>query len=768
MTLTQKKKAASTHRKPVQKPARKSAATPARKTAARKAAPKKVPAKRKRKTPAPAASPATSRRPEPPPDRSAERADAYRRHVERARAWQRQARESAREIGRVPAPADPDRRAEAVASFRRYCEIYQRQAFRLEWSRDHLRTIERLEEVASVGGLYALGMPRGSGKTTLCTAAAEWAILTGRRRWTCVIGATTAAARRLLVSIKQDLQFNEMLQADFPESAGLLAALEGEPRNARGQRVCGRPTAVEWLKDKLIFPTITAEQWELGIPSPATGATITVAGLLGNIRGQFERLPDGTILRPDLAICDDPQTRRSAKSTMQNEDRWQTLNGDVLGLAGPDTKISGICPCTVILPGDMADRLLDREQSPAWRGQKCKLLYTMPERMDLWDKYAQMLRDELESGGDGSLATDFYRQHQVEMDRGAEVAWPARYKPDELSALQSAMNIRIIDEDVFQSEYQNDPNPAEMDGETEQLTADAVLAKVGGYQRLQIPAEYDTLTAFIDVQRHALYWMLCAWKPNFTGLVIDYGCYPDQKAGWFTYRKILKRLEDLRPGQPYEAQLIGALDDLVGGPDGLARDRERDDGATLGLSSLAIDAGDGAYEETIYAYCRQSSARPIPWKGMGIGPEQLPMREFKRRPGETIGDGYVYGKSKYKIRRLLVDVNQWKTFAASRLRTPIGAPGSIEIYRGKHKLLAEQLTSEYSTKTTGRGRTVWVWRHKPERFDNHWWDCLVGCCVNAARAGCKVQVSVSSSSSPAGAANQRRQESRRRVSPLKF
>ena len=31
----------------------------------------------------------------------------------------------------------------------------------------------------------------------------------------------------------------------------------------------------------------------------------------------------------------------------------------MLGLAGPGKKISGIMPCTVIRPGDMADRILD-------------------------------------------------------------------------------------------------------------------------------------------------------------------------------------------------------------------------------------------------------------------------------------------------------------------------------------------------------------------------------------------------------------------------
>jgi hypothetical protein len=40
-----------------------------------------------------------------------------------------------------------------------------------------------------------------------------------------------------------------------------------------------------------------------------------------------------------------------------------------LRLAGPGKKISGIMPYTVIRPGDMADRILDRDKHPQWQGE---------------------------------------------------------------------------------------------------------------------------------------------------------------------------------------------------------------------------------------------------------------------------------------------------------------------------------------------------------------------------------------------------------------
>ncbi|MFN7291962.1 MAG: hypothetical protein ACK5ST_01420, partial [bacterium] len=43
--------------------------------------------------------------------------------------------------------------------------------------------------------------------------------------------------------------------------------------------------------------------------------------------------------------------------------RESILAGAILGLAGPGKKISGIMPCTVIRPGDMADNILSRENA---------------------------------------------------------------------------------------------------------------------------------------------------------------------------------------------------------------------------------------------------------------------------------------------------------------------------------------------------------------------------------------------------------------------
>ena len=90
----------------------------------------------------------------------------------------------------------------------------------------------------------------------------------------------------------------------------------------------------------------------------ASGAILKVAGITGRIRGMKHQTAAGESFRPDLVILDDPQTDESARSLWQCQARESILAGAVLGLAGPGRKISSIMPCTVIKPGDMADRIL--------------------------------------------------------------------------------------------------------------------------------------------------------------------------------------------------------------------------------------------------------------------------------------------------------------------------------------------------------------------------------------------------------------------------
>jgi len=656
---------------------------------------------------------------------------SYEALKEAARARNTELSASGRDIGAIPQAVDPQRKARAATDFRFFCETYFPQTFCLPWSDDHIKVIAKIEQAVLRGGLFAMAMPRGSSKTTLAETACIWAMLTGARQFVCLIGSDAGHARSMLESIKVEFETNEQLLEDYPEAVFPIHALERIHNRAKGQLCQGKHTRIVWTADEIVLPTIPQSQ--------ASGAIIRVAGIESRIRGMKYKRADGRALRPSLVVLDDPQTDESARSRPQTRARMDTLNGAILNLAGPGQKISGIMPCTVIRPGDMADEILDRDKHPAWQGERTKLVYAFPDNQKLWDRYAEIRADSFRNDGDGHEATAFYRRHRKQMDAGAAVAWPQRYNVDELSAIQHAMNLRLQDERAFWAEYQNEPLP-EDDGDTDQLTADAIAAKTNGYPRSGVPVGASHLTMFIDVQGKLLFYAVVAWDEDFTGYVVDYGAYPDQQRRYFTLREAQKTLGRAAPGAGLEGSIYAGLERLT--DDYLSRSWRRDDGADLRIERCLIDANWGQSTDVVYQFCRQSShaALVMPSHGRYVGASSVPFSEYKRKRGERVGHHWripnVQGRR--QVRHVLIDTNYWKSFVHARLSVAMGDPGCLSLFGrqgSEHQLLAEHLTAEYRVRTEARGRTVDEWKLRPGGRDNHWFDCLVGTAVAASIQG---------------------------------
>jgi len=655
--------------------------------------------------------------------------DSYENLKERAR--DRNARLSAigRDIAPLPEVVDADRKAGAAGSFQRFCEAYFPQTFYLPWSPDHLKVIARIEQAVLHGGLFALAMPRGSGKSSLCERACIWAILYGHRRFVCLIGSDEGHAVNMLDTIKTELESNDLLLEDFPEAIHPVRCLEGIANRCAGQLCNGERTYIEWTAKEIVLPTIPG--------SKASGAILKVAGITGRIRGMKHQTADGDSIRPDLVILDDPQTDESARSLSQCQARESILAGAVLGLAGPGKKISGIMPCTVIKPGDMADRILDRDAHPEWNGERCKMVYSFPSDQKLWDRYAEIRAESLRNGGDGSQATEFYRQHRTEMDEGAQVAWPERHNRDELSGIQHAMNLKLRDEATFWAEYQNEPL-ADTQGETEALDADAVASKVNGRGRGEVPVKCEHLTAYVDVQQKLLFYAVCAWEADFTGYVIDYGTYPEQALSYFRLREVERTLRRVHRGTGVEGAVYAGLEALTGAL--LGKEWPRDDGAVMRIGLCLIDQG--WLTDVVHQFCRQSAhaALLMPARGHGITASQKPISEYDRKRGDRIGHHWwIPGVTRKRaLRHVEIDTNYWKSFVHERLGTAMGDAGCLSIFGRKavqHRLFADHLTVEYRVRTEGRGRTVDEWKLPVHKPDNHWFDCVVGCAAAASMQG---------------------------------
>ena len=655
------------------------------------------------------------------------------RSYEDRRNAERQAEQSlaGRDIGPLPEVVNPDRKAACERNFQLFCESYFPETYALAWSPDHLKVIEKIETAVLRGGLFALALPRGSGKTTITESAALWSMLYGHREFVVLIGATESAALELLDSLKTELEVNERLAEDFPEVCYPVAQLEGIANRCAGQLYKGERTRITWTSNEIVLPTIEG--------SRASGIIVRVAGITGRIRGMKFKRSDGRNVRPSLVVIDDPQTSESAGSLEQTRKRVRVLAGDILGLAGPGQKISGIMPCTIIRPGDMADIILNRNTHPDWNGEKTRMVYRFPTNMKLWEEYAEIRAEALRTEGNFQKATEFYLANREAMDAGAEVSWEARFNHDEVSALQHAMNLKFQDESAFMSEYQNDPLPDDT-ADDSLLSVDEICAKINGLARRRIPLKCDRLTMFVDVQKALLFYVVIAWAEDFTGAIIDYGSWPDQHRHEYSLADANPSIQTLFPKAGFEGALYAALSALT--DECLGREWEREDGAVLKIERALVDANWGQSTDVVYQFCRQSSHAGVilPSHGRYVGASSKPMTEYRKQQGDRLGFNWMIPNvaGKRAIRHVIYDTNYWKSFIHARLAVPVGDKGSLTLYGripGAHQLFAEHLTAEYRVKTQGRGRTVDEWKLKPQSHDNHFLDCVAGCAVCGSMLG---------------------------------
>jgi hypothetical protein len=209
---------------------------------------------------------------------------------------------------------------------------------------------------------------------------------------------------------------------------------------------------------------------------------------------------------------------------------------------------------------------------------------------------------------------------------------------------------------------------------------------------------------------------VAAWEDDFTGYVIDYGTFPDQQRPYFTLRDIRHTLAAATNASGLEGAIYAGLERLTN--ETLGREWRRDDGAMLPAHASIV----------------------MPSHARFVGASSQPFSEYKRRPGERIGHNWripnVHGKR--AVRHVVFDTNFWTSFVHARLAVSMGGRACLSLFGDKpdqHRLFADHLSAEYRIKTEGRGRTVDEWKLRPERGDNHWLDCVVGCSVAASLQG---------------------------------
>ncbi|HHK5991387.1 TPA: phage terminase large subunit [Neisseria subflava] len=274
-----------------------------------------------------------------------------------------------------------------------------------EKSELHAFLFSRLPEIirSPKGENEAVGAPRGEGKSTQVTQLFTlWCIVIGQKHYAVIVMDSIDQAYPMLEAIKAELEFNPRLKTDFPE-------------------VCGQ-----------------GRVWQAGTIVTANDVKVQVAGSGKKLRG----LRHGPY-RPDLTVLDDIENDEQVRNPEQRDKLNAWLTKTVLPLGGVGQKYDVIYIGTILHYDSVLNRTLN---NPFWRGIKFKAMKRWPDRMDLWDRWEELFRNDGET-----VAEAFYQAHKDEMERGAVTSWAAR-------GVLALMKIRARDgHATFDSEYQNDP-----------------------------------------------------------------------------------------------------------------------------------------------------------------------------------------------------------------------------------------------------------------------------------------------------------------------
>jgi hypothetical protein len=595
----------------------------------------------------------------------------------------------------------------------------------------HSRIIQTIHDRATTGGKKAVAAPRGRGKSTIVKGMLIYATAAELVRFIVPICATTNLAGRIYRDYRNEWGNNDALFQDFPEICAPVRHLEGAPQRAARQHVDGSLTHINWSStDFLRLPRVPGNandflksqgrEW-----SPFGGVKMAFAGLDAAFRGM--NIDDD---RPDCLIIDDPETRESAKSFQQIEDRIEIIEKDIEGLEGQDKPLAMVMVTTLQNTYCVSAQFTDPEQKPAWEGERYGWIQTWPTNADLWDEYIAIRRKAQQAGDrHGMAAVEFYLANREAMDAGV-VMLADNFKEITLadgsqavySAIQEAYN-KIADTNLsaFKAEYQNDPDPEEQ-AERSSLTPGRVAGQLSGLQRGEVPDSQQKMFSFvgIDIGKYKSHWVKLAVTRELIGWIVDYGIVETHG------------LSKYSTGEAIELAILDSLKQFA--------DSEPFHDAQPLL--VLVDSGD--FTESIYEFCRQMGPPFYPSKGWS---KERFHQKKQTDDYEPFLESYAHRTIDSKRREVWlynVQTEFWKKWGQERFLVDAfmdhtRLPGSVALFDPPHGDMKFHLQfarhmvseSEQLVPVDGKiNKRQWIVHDKN---NNHWLDAYaLACCA----AGC--------------------------------
>lgn len=264
--------------------------------------------------------------------------------------------------------------------------------------------------VAEAGGHRdALAAPRGEAKSTkISLIFLLWCVVRQSYHYPLLFMDAFEQAAEMLEAVKVELEANPRLASDFPEAVGKTAV------------------------------------WRVNCILTAQNIKIEVFGMGKRVLGRRHG-PH----RPDLVILDDTENDENCASPEQRDKLQRYVQKTVLSLGPVDDSMDVLMVGTVRHYDSVLARFL---KNPMWYAKVFKAILQWPDRMDLWDRFEEILLNAASPDDGKAKAMEFYNANRAAMTRGAVVSWPA------VRPLVQLMIKRARDgHEAFDSEQQNDP-----------------------------------------------------------------------------------------------------------------------------------------------------------------------------------------------------------------------------------------------------------------------------------------------------------------------
>lgn len=237
--------------------------------------------------------------------------------------------------------------------------------------------------------------------------------------------------------------------------------------------------------------------------------------------------------------------------------------------------------------------------------------------------------------------------------------------------------------------------------------ADALELRAEDYAEWTVPAGGIVLTAGVDVQGDRLAVTIWAWGRG--------------EECWLMWWGEIY-------GRALDQEVWDELDATV-----LNRAYSHVSGASLSLSAMSVDSGDGNTADAVYKYVRSRRRRGV-FATKGASTEKS---EIFRKPTDILDVTAQHKAAKFGLRPYMVGVSRAKDLllgseGGGRIQLTGPGPGRMHWYRGVRADFFDQLTAEIKAPVRGQHRAKKVWQKKAGKR-NEALDCTI-LALHSARA----------------------------------